>query len=278
MLKSIINGNDVSKLNIDRVTNKNTGSNYRIYFLTIFIISLLLTTFLSNIDFEKHSKLLNDFLIKNGFTINNIQILGIKNITKETIIKSVNNEKQSNILNVNLLNIYNNLSNNDWVEELYIERVLPNTIKISIKEKEAIGIWQYEMSNKLITKNGEIISTANINKFKIDLPIIHGNHANKNANSILKILETNKVLTKNIWSLDYINNRRWNLHFKQGIIVLLPSKGVLKAWNEIIKLQNNYDVLNLGLTELDLRNPNKILGKISVDKDLINHRKNLWRF
>ena len=275
MLNSIIKGNDVKKLNIDRVTNKNTGSSYRIYLLIIFIISLLLTTFLNNIDFEKYSKLLNNFLIKNGFTINNIQILGIKNIPKETIIKIVNNEKKSNILSVNLLNIYNNLRNNDWVEELHIERVLPNTIKINIKEKEAIGIWQYEMSNKLITKNGKIISTANINKFKIDLPIIHGNNANKNANSILKILETNKVLAKNIWSLDYVNNRRWNLHFKQGIIVLLPSKGVLKAWNEIIKLQKNYDVLNLGLTELDLRNPNKILGKISVDKDLINHRKNL---
>ena len=275
MLNSIIKGNDVNKLNIDRITNKNTRSNFTVYFLTILIISLLLTTFLNNIDFKKHSKLLNNFLIKNGFTINNIQILGIKNIPKETIIEIVNNEKKSNILNVNLLNIYNNLKNNHWVEELYIERVLPNTIKISIKEKEAIGIWQYEMSNKLITKDGEIISTANINKFKIDLPIIHGKHANKNANSILKILETNKVLTKNIWSLDYINNRRWNLHFKQGIIVLLPSKGVLKAWNEIIKLQRNYDVLNLGLTELDLRNPNKILGKISVDKDLINHRKNL---
>ena len=275
MLNSIIKGNDVNKLNIDRITNKNTRSNFTVYFLTILIISLMLTTFLNNIDFEKYSKLLNNFLIKNGFTINNIQILGIKNIPKETIIKIVNNENKSNILNVNLLNIYNNLRNNDWVEELYIERVLPNTIKISIIEKEAIGIWQYEMSNKLITKNGEIISTANINKFKIDLPIIHGNNANKNANSILKILETNKVLTKNIWSLDYINNRRWNLHFKQGIIVLLPSEGVLRAWNEIIKLQKNYDVLNLGLTELDLRNPNKILGKISVNKDLINHRKNL---
>ena len=275
MLNSIIKGNDVNKLNIDRITNKNTRSNFTVYFLTIFIISLLLTTFSHNIDFEKYSKLLNNFLIKNGFTINNIQILGIKNIPKETIIKIVNNENKSNILNVNLLNIYNNLRNNDWVEELYIERVLPNTIKISIIEKEAIGIWQYEMSNKLITKNGEIISTANINKFKIDLPIIHGNDANKNANSILKILETNKVLTKNIWSLDYINNRRWNLHFKQGIIVLLPSEGILRAWNKIIKLQKNYDVLNLGLTELDLRNPNKILGKISVDKDLINHRKNL---
>jgi len=175
MLNSIIKGNDVNKLNIDRITNKNTRSNFTAYFLTIFIISLLLTTFSNNIDFEKYSKLLNNFLIKNGFTINNIQILGIKNIPKETIIKIVNNENKSNILNVNLLNIYNNLRNNDWVEELYIERVLPNTIKISIIEKEAIGIWQYEMSNKLITKNGEIISTANINKFKIDLPIIHGN-------------------------------------------------------------------------------------------------------
>ena len=275
MLNSIIKRNDVNKLNIDRVTNKNTGSSFRIYFLTIFIISLLLTTFLNNIDFEKYSKLLNNFLIKNGFIINNIQILGIKNISKENIIKIVNKEKKSNILNVSLSNIYNELKSNDWVKELYIERILPNTIKIIIKEKEAIGIWQYEMSNKLITKNGEIISTANVNKFKIDLPIIHGNYANKNANSILKILETNKDLAKNVWSLNFINNRRWNLHFKQGIIVLLPHKGVLEAWNEIIKLQKNYDILNLGLTELDMRNPNKILGKINVDKNLIKRRKNL---
>ena len=275
MLRSVIHEDDVSKLHIDRISNKKTRLKYTIYFLTIFTISLLFITFIINIDFNKYSKLLNNFLINNGFIINNIQILGIKNISKENIIKIVNKEKKSNILNVSLSNIYNELKNNDWVKELYIERILPNTIKIIIKEKEAVGIWQYEMSNKLITKNGEIISTANVNKFKIDLPIIHGNYANKNANSILKILETNKDLAKNVWSLNYINNRRWNLHFKQGIIVLLPHKGVLEAWNEIIKLQKNYDILNLGLTELDMRNPNKILGKINVDKNLIKRRKNL---
>ena len=120
MLNSIIKGNDVNKLNIDRITNKNTRSNFTAYLLTIFIISLLLTTFLNNIDFEKYSKLYNNFLIKNGFTINNIQILGIKNIPKETIIKIVNNENKSDIINVNLLNIYNNLRSNGWVEELYM--------------------------------------------------------------------------------------------------------------------------------------------------------------
>ena len=39
MLNSIIKGNNVNKLNIDRVTNKNTGSSYRMYFLTIFILN-----------------------------------------------------------------------------------------------------------------------------------------------------------------------------------------------------------------------------------------------
>ena len=80
---------------------------------------------------------------------------------------------------------------------------------------------------------------------------------------------------KNIWSLTFINNRRWNLHFKQGIIILLPPSDVLGAWNKIIKLQKKYNVLNLGLTEIDLRNPNKILAKINFDKSLIKHRKSL---
>jgi cell division protein FtsQ len=80
---------------------------------------------------------------------------------------------------------------------------------------------------------------------------------------------------KNIWSLTFINNRRWNLHFKQGIIILLPTSDVLGAWNKIIKLQKKYNVLNLGLTEIDLRNPNKILAKINFDKSLIKHRKSL---
>ena len=210
-----------------------------------------------------------------GFYIKNIEVLGIKNISKETVVKIVTAENKTNIFNVNLSNIYNNLSDNDWVRDLYVERVLPDTIKINIKEKQPIGIWQYEMSNKLITKYGEIITTGNVNTFKNNLPIIHGNYANKNAYSIIKILRKNKVFAKNIWSLTFINNRRWNLHFKQGIIVLLPSKGVLEAWNKIIKLQKEYNVLNLGLTELDFRNPSKILGKINFDKSLITHRKSL---
>ena len=273
MLKSIIKDNTVTRLNIDRITIKKNPIYYNMFFLIMFIIILLFSVFLSQTDHNKYTKLLNNFLIDKGFFLKNTEILGIKNISRESIIKIVNTENQSNIFDVNLSNIYDKLNNNDWVEDLYIERILPNTIKIKIKEKQPIGIWQYETNNKLITKHGEIISTPHINKFKNSLPIIHGEYANKNANSILKILKKNKVFAKNIWSLTYINNRRWNLHFNQGIIVLLPTKNVLEAWNKIIKLQEQYNVLDLGFTELDFRNPDKILAKINFDKSLITHRK-----
>ena len=275
MLKSIIKERVTSRNSIDRVTTKKNPMFYNMFFFITFFLLLLFTFFFSQIDIDKKIKALNKFLINNDFTIKNIEILGIKNISKESVVKIVNAENESNIFNVSLSTIYNNLVENDWVRDLSVERILPNTIRIDIIEKKPIGIWQYDMKNKLITKYGEIISTANLNKFKNSLPIIHGNNANKNAYSILKILRTNEAFAKNIWSLTYINNRRWNLHFNQGIIVLLPSKEVLTAWNKIIKLQDLYDVLNLGLTELDLRNPDKILGRINFDKSLITHRKNL---
>ena len=80
MLRSVIQNDDVIKLHIDRISNKKTRLKYTMYLLTIFTISLLFITFIINTDFDKYSKLLNNFLIKNGFIINNIQILGIKNI------------------------------------------------------------------------------------------------------------------------------------------------------------------------------------------------------
>ena len=120
-----------------------------------------------------------------------------------------------------------------------------------------------------------MIYHANVNKFKNSFPIIKGEKSKENISSILKILETNKNFARNIWSLTFINQRRWDLHFNQGLIVRLPSQDVIKAWQKIIKLQTNYNILNLRLTEIDLRNPEQILGKINFDKKVILRRKHL---
>ena len=222
-----------------------------------------------------HLKPLDQFLINNGFKIKNILISGTHNLSQDYLKNIINTQSHINILNVNLHTIYNKIIQNSWVEETYVERILPDTIKIKVLEKKPIAIWQNQKGNRLITVNGDVISHANVNKFKNSFPIIKGEKSKENISTILKILETNKNFAKNIWSLTFINQRRWDLHFNQGLIVRLPSQDVIKAWQKIIKLQTNYNILNLRLTEIDLRNPEQILGKINFDKKVILRRKHL---
>ena len=174
-----------------------------------------------------------------------------------------------------MFKIHENLLSNKWVENVEIERILPNTIKIKIIEKKAIAIWQTKFGNSLITKKGEIIFEKKINDFKNKLPIIIGNEANKNAFFILDILKQNPKLYSKIWSISYISKRRWDVHFKEGLTILLPKNDIAKAWKQIQNLHKKSGILEIGLIEIDIRNKNQILGKIDVNKKIYLEKKKL---
>ena len=247
-------------------------------FLLLFILFFCGFYFLDSLskdDIINKLKPSDQFLIKNGFKIENVLITGTRNLSNNYIKDTIEIYNDGSIFNIDLSSIYNKIKQNAWVKEVSIERILPNIIKIKILENQPIAIWQNKKNNKLITANGDIIFDGNVNDFKNDFPIIKGNKSKENISSILEILETNQNFYENIWSLTFINERRWDLHFNQGLVVRLPSKDIKKAWEKIIKLQKNYNVLNLRLTEIDLRNPKQILGKINFDKKSILKRKHL---
>ena len=170
--------------------------------------------------------------------------------------------------------IYKEIKNNTWIKKASIKIVYPNTIKILLTEKKPIAIWQNRYGNSLITRSGDVIFEKNLEEFKNYLPIVVGQNAHKKVQSILNIFSKNKDFVTNIWSLTFVNQRRWDVHFNQGLTIKLPSKNLEKAWEKVLYLDKEFNILNLGLTELDLRNPNQILGKINIDKSLIYKKKN----
>lgn len=279
MLNSNFKRANATKIFIDRVTTKKKFKNYKILTLFSFLSSFILVLYIINTKHLENVNLKLNFLkkifIEIGFELKNIEIYGTNNIPKKDILKITNYYKNLNIFDVSLIELHHKLSKIGWVENIYIKRILPDTIQIKVKEKEAIAIWQNEFENKLITDKGDVIATPDIYKFRNILPIINGINANKKVSSILKVLKSNDNFSKNIWSLTFVNNRRWNLHFNQGVVVLLPAKDIPEAWQKLLILNHKYDILNLGLTELDFRNPNHILGKINFDKNLIKDRKSL---
>ena len=253
---------------------ENVHKNFIFIILFLFLTSFYLLSKKTNIFTESKLYFLNKILIDNGFIIKNIEILGVNHLDKDDIIKIVSTYNNINIFSVNINNIYREIKNNTWIKKASVEIIYPNTIKILLTEKEPIAIWQNRYGNSLITKNGDVISEKNLEKFKSYLPIIIGQNAHKNAHSILNILSINKDFVKNIWSLTYVNERRWDVHFNQGLTIRLPSKNVGKAWEKVVYLNKKFNILTLGLIEIDLRNSRQILGKVNIDKNLIFKKKN----
>ena len=242
--------------------------------LFLFITSFYFLNKTKNSLSETKFNFLNTILINNGFIIKNIEISGVNHLNKNDIIKIINAYNHINIFNVNIKKIYKEIKNNTWIKNASIEIIYPSTIKILLTEKKPVAIWQNKSGNILITKSGNVIFEKNLEKFKNYLPIVIGQNAHKNAHSILNILSINKDFVKNIWSLTYVNERRWDVHFNQGLTIRLPSDRVEKAWEKVLYLDKKFNILNLDLTELDLRNSSQILGKINIDKNLIYKKKN----
>ena len=264
----------LDKINFVSFKNKMTileNVHKKLFFLILFILitSFYLLPKINNTFTETTFNFLNKILINNGFIIKNIEISGLNHLNKNDIIKIVSAYYDINIFNVNINNIHREIKKNTWIKKASVQIIYPNTIKILVIEKKPIAIWQNRYGNSLITKSGDIIFEKNLEKFKNNLPIIIGQNAHKNVHSILNILSSKRNFIKNIWSLTFVNERRWDLHFNQGLTIRLPSKNVENAWQKVLYLHKKFNILSLYLTEIDLRNSNQILGKINLDKNLI---------
>ena len=279
MINLLLQKNTLKKNYINRNTKVVLYNKKIIKIFLIFTLLVLIMFFYNkvttNYKFYKFTNMMNEILIKKGFLIENIHITGNNILTKDDILSSFQGLKNKNIFDIDLLQIHKILLLNKWIKDLEIKRILPNTIKIKITEQKAIAIWQTKSGNKLITQKGNVILVKKVNNFKNQLPIMNGAEANQNTLKILKILKQNPQLYERIWSISYISKRRWDIHFKEGLKILLPKDDIEKAWLRIQHLQKNYNILELGLTEIDIRNKNQILGKVDIDKKIYLERKKL---
>ena len=276
MLALKLGFHNLSKTGMKYLPISNKFKNFSYLAVSIILLILISVVVFKNFESEKFNtktKIFNNFLVKLGFSITHIDIHGTKYLSNTKIHNIFENYKAVNIFSVDLNKVHKEISRYKWIKSVHLKRVLPNKIKISLIENKPIAIWQNKKGNNILTKEGALISDYNFNFFKNKLPIIKGKNINQNIIEILYILKTNKSMANEIWSLSYINMRRWDLHFKQGLVIRLPSNNPTEAWKLAAKLNQKYNILNLGLTEIDLRNSKQILGKINFDKGLIINRK-----
>ena len=61
--------------------------------------------------------------------------------------------------------------------------------------------------------------------------------------------------------MEWIENRRWNMYTKGGIVVMLPEENPLDAIGTLVALNNNHNILNKEIQVIDMRDAARILVK-----------------
>ncbi len=103
------------------------------------------------------------FLCKSElFEICNIEITGNSQVSQEAILSLSEIKLQDNIFLSNVAKAKKKISQNSYIKQVEIKRVLPDKIKIEVIEKQKAYMLQIDGNFAYIDKNGDILEIARV--------------------------------------------------------------------------------------------------------------------
>lgn len=153
-----------------------------------------------------------------------IEVHGLCHIKESALINEIHNLypeiKHLPIWQINCQFLQHNLLNKiRRIDKADIKLDLLNrTILINIQEKSGVAVWICDEDAVVIDKNGSIISERVTDEEAKNLPIVLGEAANQRIEDIIMM----KLNKDEIYSVNLVEKRRWNIRFKNGDIIKLP--------------------------------------------------------
>ena len=209
----------------------------------IFLI-LFLSTF-NNINIHE--------LKKNFFLIENIKINGLNEKLTLDINSKLEKYLSSNLLLLNKEFIQNDMNEFPFIESYTIFKKYPSQIILNIKETELIAKTFDNNKIEYIGSNGKIIG-EDYYENKKKLPNVFGNFKTSELLRVFLLLENNNFMLSEITDLYYFNSGRWDVKFKNNLLIKLP----------INKLDNSINIAKKFIEK------EKITGNIIIDLRVAN--------
>jgi len=195
-------------------------------------------------------------LKKNFFLIENIKINGLNEKLTLDINSKLEKYLSSNLLLLNKEFIQNDMNEFPFIEDYTIFKKYPSQIILNIKETELIAKTFDNNKIQYIGSNGKIIG-ENYYENKKKLPKVFGNFKTSELLRVFLLLENNNFMLSEITDLYYFNSGRWDVKFKNNLLIKLP----INKLNNSINIAKKF-IEKEQITEniiIDLRVANQVI-------------------
>ncbi len=186
-----------------------------------------------------------------------IYISGLVYHSPQAVLKAISVHTGSSLLGFEPEMARRLLENLDWVKHAEVARLYPNGLKISIKERQPIALWQTDGAFYPVDADGVALVSLDPRRFA-NLLLVTGDGANVAAKALVNQLEAMPILRSRVKAAARVGNRRWNLYMASGLKVLLPEEGEHRALKRLAALIADGRITRKAVKILDLRLPDRI--------------------
>jgi cell division protein FtsQ len=189
-----------------------------------------------------------------GLKVQEIYVSGRNRTPSDKLLGTLGIKRGDPILGFSLVEAKQRLQALAWVRDVSIERRLPGTVYLSIREREPIALWQQKGEFTLIDREGKVLP-GTIDP-AVNLLLVVGTDAPVNAASLIEMLKTEPELMRRVKAAQRVSGRRWNILLDAidgGTEVRLPEENPDGAWRRLAELERDHGLLKQRLAMIDLR-------------------------
>ncbi len=137
-----------------------------------------------------------------------------------------------------------------------MNKIIPSTININLSKTAILGKTLIDGENFYIGKNGKFINSNQL--IVIDkVPEVFGDFKINDFLNLQKIINIHDLDLNKIEKYYYFKNKRWDLLFSDGMMLMLPSKNVEKSIKIFKAMYVSNNLINTKI--IDLRVNNQII-------------------
>ena len=164
--------------------------------------------------------------------------------------------KNTNFYSINLNDLNNNIMAVPGVRDSSVRRLPNGKLIIQVSFHRFVATWTDGENYFPLSDDGTIANNPSDTRpesavlFRGPVPS-DINEITNSANDILSDLDY----------IEWIENRRWNIHTTGGITIKLPEENFSAAIAGLITINKNHNILGRDISIIDMRDPARILVK-----------------
>jgi cell division protein FtsQ len=197
-----------------------------------------------------------------GFRISEIALAGQHEVSRESILSLAGITGRSSLLFLDAARARARLLTDPWIADATVLKLYPGRLRIGIKERKAFALWQKDGRVSLIASDGTVLEPYVPARFST-LPLLVGRGAEHGGRAFLEVVNRHPAVARLVEASVLVAERRWSLHLKGGIEVLLPENDPEQALKTLAELARAKKLFARDIVAVDLRLADRVTVRLS---------------